>query len=47
MSFYHLPEDFLSAYIDRINSITSQQVKEAFQQQVNPDKLLQVTVGKS
>ncbi|PWY54681.1 insulinase family protein [Legionella qingyii] len=47
MTFYHLPEDFLDTYTDRINSVTSDQVRQAFQQQVNPDKLLLLTVGKS
>jgi zinc protease len=47
MTFYHLPEDFLDSYTRRINSITSEQVKQAFKQQVKPDKLLLVTVGQS
>ena len=47
MNFYHLPEDFLDTYTARVNEITSEQVKQAFKQQVNPDKLLLVTVGKS
>lgn len=47
VAFYHLPADFLDTYIDHINGVTSEQVKQAFQQQVNPDKLLLVTVGKS
>ncbi|CAM2814044.1 zinc protease [Legionella steigerwaltii] len=47
MTFYHLPEDFLDTYTARVNAITSEQVQQAFKQQVNPDKLLLVTVGKS
>ncbi len=47
MAFYHLPEDFLDTYTARINAVTSEQVKQAFKQQINPDKLLLVTVGKS
>jgi zinc protease len=47
MTFYHLPDDFLNSYTARINSITSEQVKQAFKQQVMPDKLLLVTVGQS
>lgn len=47
MTFYHLPEDFLDTYLARINAVSREQVKQAFKQQVNPDKLLLVTVGKS
>lgn len=47
MTFYHLPENFLDTYTARINAVTSEQVRQAFQQQVNPDKLLLLTVGKS
>lgn len=47
MNFYHLPEDFLDTYTARVNAVTSQQVRQAFKQQLDPDKLLLVTVGKS
>ncbi|WP_454785653.1 M16 family metallopeptidase [Legionella sp. WA2024007413] len=47
IAFYHLPEDFLDTYTARINAVTKEQIKQAFQQQVNPDKLLLLTVGKS
>lgn len=47
MAFYHLPDDFLDTYTARINSVTSEQVKEAFKKQVNPDKFLLITVGQS
>lgn len=30
MAFYHLPDDFLDKYTAHINSVTSEQVKEAF-----------------
>jgi len=46
IAFYHLPADYLDTYIDRINAVTSEQIKHAFEQLVFPDKLLQVTVGK-
>ncbi|KTC91911.1 M16 family metallopeptidase [Legionella cincinnatiensis] len=47
MAFYHLPDDFLDNYTAHINSVTSEQVKEAFKKQVNPDKFLLITVGQS
>ena len=46
MAFYHLPDDYLRTYVSRINAVTADEIKLAFQQLVNPNKLLQVTVGK-
>lgn len=46
MTFYHLPDDYLDTYVAHIKAVTKAQIKEAFKQQVNPDKLLLVTVGK-
>lgn len=45
IGFYHLPNDFLSTYPKRINAVTTADIKRAFQANLNPDKLLQVTVG--
>lgn len=45
IAFYDLPKDYLNHYIDNIQSITQEDVKKAFQSQVNPKKLLQVSVG--
>lgn len=47
MAFYHLPDDYLDTYIARINAVTQNEIKHAFKQQINPDKLLLVTVGQS
>lgn len=47
MAFYHLPDNYLDTYVARINAVTEQEIKQAFKQQVNPDKLLLVTVGQS
>lgn len=46
IAFYHLPDNFLDTYIERINQVTVQDVKKAFQAQLSPDALLEVTVGK-
>ena len=46
IAFYHLPENFLDTYIQHINEVTAQDVKKAFQAQLSPDDLLEVTVGK-
>jgi len=45
MTFYHLPNDFLKTYVERINAVSTAEVKAAFKADINPKKLLQVTVG--
>ncbi|MDR3504494.1 MAG: pitrilysin family protein [Legionella sp.] len=47
MTFYHLPDNYLDTYVARIKAVTKDEIKQAFQQQLNPDKLLLVTVGQS
>lgn len=47
MAFYHLPENYLDTYVQRINAVTHDQIRQAFKEQVNPDKLLLITVGQS
>lgn len=47
MTFYHLPDDYLNTYVSRIKAVTDREIKQAFKEQVNPDKLLLVTVGQS
>jgi zinc protease len=47
MAFYHLPDSYLDTYIARINAVTVDEIKLAFKQQVNTDKLLLVRVGQS
>lgn len=45
MAFYHLPQDYLDTYIERINKVTVKDIQTAFQQQLQPNKQLLVTVG--
>ncbi|MFY7698562.1 MAG: M16 family metallopeptidase [Legionella sp.] len=47
IAFYHLPSDFIDSYIKNINQVSAKDIKKAFQEQLNPKKLLQVTVGQS
>jgi zinc protease len=47
ITFYHLPENYLNTYLERINKVTTENIKRAFQQTVYPNKLLLVTVGQS
>lgn len=45
IAFYNLPLDYLPTYIDRMNGITLEQVKAAWQRHVQPDRLITVIVG--
>lgn len=45
IAFYHLPDNYLDTYIAHINKVTTEEIKAAFKQQVNPDKLLLISVG--
>lgn len=47
MTFYHLPDNYLDTYTARIESVTINQIKQAFKQHLQPDKLLLVRVGKN
>lgn len=47
MTFYKLPADFLDTYVSKINAVTTDEIKKAFSEQVNPANLLLVKVGKS
>ena len=46
LAFYRLPKNFLNTYIDHINAVSTADIKQAFQRQIHPDKLLQITVGR-
>ena len=46
IAFYHLPKDYLQSYVDRINAVTTEEIKRAFQDIIKPNKLLQIAVGK-
>jgi len=45
IGFYQLPLDYLQTYTARIDALTLEQVRQAFQQHIQPDKLLTVIVG--
>jgi zinc protease len=47
MTFYHLPEQYLNTYLDRVKAVTIQDIKRAFQKEVHPDQLILITVGQS
>lgn len=46
IAFYQLPDDYLDTYVARIESVTVADIKAAFDQQIKPDNMLLVSVGK-
>ena len=46
IAFYHLPKNYLDTYLQHINAVTVQEIKDAFQAQISPNNLLDVSVGK-
>jgi len=45
IAFYGLPLDYLDNYIDRVNAVTTEQIRDAFQRHIQLDKLATVQVG--
>jgi zinc protease len=46
ISFYNLPPDYLDTYVSRINSVRTTEIKQAFQKQIHPEKMIIIAVGK-
>lgn len=46
IAFFHLPDDYLDTYVAKINAVNATQIKQAFQKQVDVNKMLLVSVGK-
>lgn len=47
IAFYHLPDDFLTSYIEHINAVSIDDIKTSFKKHLTPSKLIQVSVGKT
>jgi len=45
IGFYDQPLDYLETFISKVESVTLDQVKDAFQRRIQPDKLVTVVVG--
>lgn len=45
LGFYDLPLDYLDTFVDRVNAVTSDQIRDAFKRRIKPDQLLTVVVG--
>lgn len=45
IAFYQLPLDYLDRFIERVNAVSAEQIRDAFQRRVDPERLITVTVG--
>jgi zinc protease len=45
IGFYGLPLDYLDRFVGRIESVTAEQIRDAFARRVHPDRLAIVSVG--
>ena len=46
IGFYELPLDYLDKFISNVEAVTVDQIKDAFQRRVHPDKMVTVVVGR-
>ena len=46
IGFYGLPLDYLDRWVDQIESVTAEQIRDAFQRRIHPDRMLEVVVGR-
>jgi zinc protease len=45
IGFYRLPLDYLDRFPDRVQAVTLEQVRDAFQRRIYPDRMVTVVVG--
>ena len=45
IGFYDLPLDYLDTFVDKVNAVTIEQIKDAFNRRVNVDRLSTIVVG--
>ncbi|MGM0594138.1 MAG: M16 family metallopeptidase [Pseudomonadota bacterium] len=45
IGFYDLPLDYLKRFNQRVEAVTTAQIREAFRRRIDPERLLTVTVG--
>ncbi len=45
IAFYHLPLDYLNTYVQKVQSVTADQIREAFQATVHPNIMKIMVVG--
>mgnify|MGYP001813720503 CR=1 FL=1 len=45
LGFYDLPLDYLDTFVDRVNAVTAEQIRDAFNRRVQTDKMSTIVVG--
>ena len=45
IAFYGLPPDYLDTFIEKVNAVTLEQIREAFRRRLQPDRFITVMVG--
>ncbi len=45
LGFYGLPLDYLDTFVSKIEAITAEQIRDAFQRRLHPDKFVTIVVG--
>lgn len=45
IGFYQLPLDYLDVFNDRVQAVTAEDIRKAFQKRVHPDRMVTVLVG--
>lgn len=45
IAFYGLPLDYLDTFIEKVNAVTLEQIREAFQRRLQPERFITVMVG--
>jgi len=45
IGFYQLPNDYLDTFIEHVNAVTVEQIRDAFARRIVPDHMVTVTVG--
>ncbi|MCU7941502.1 MAG: insulinase family protein [Candidatus Thiodiazotropha sp. (ex Cardiolucina cf. quadrata)] len=46
IGFYDLPLDYLDSFTDKVTAVTREQIQDAFQRRIDPDRLVRVQVGR-
>jgi zinc protease len=47
MGFYDFPLDYLDTFVAKVEAVTVDDVRDAFQRRLDPERLVTVTVGKA
>jgi zinc protease len=46
IGFYDLPLDYLDSFTDKVAAVTREQIQDAFQRRIDPDRMVRVQVGR-